>query len=123
MLFLASEEIGPLLAYAAEDAQWQAGVSMRDLLRALYSDTPPCADRWAAQVARAYRFHCCEAACQSNYLLYLEGGVTFAVANAAALVVGLGAVCADVFESLNAIINRAYSDHKAGVGECLGQRH
>ena len=66
-LFLAWEEIGPLLAYAPEDGEWQAVVAMRDLLRDLYSDTPPRADLQAAEVARAYRLNCCKAACQSNY--------------------------------------------------------
>ena len=40
--------------------------------------------------------HCCKAACQSNYLLYLEEDVSEAVANARGLEVGLGAMCADV---------------------------
>ena len=53
MLFLTSEELGPLLAYAPEDDEWQAVVAMRDLLRELYRDTPPCADLRAAEVARA----------------------------------------------------------------------
>ena len=75
-LFLAWEELGPLLAYAPEDDEWQAVVATRDLLRDLYSDTPPRADLRAAEVARAYRLHCCKAACQSNYLFYLEEDVT-----------------------------------------------
>ena len=95
-LFLAWEELGPLLAYAPEDNEWQAVVAMRDLLRDLYLDTPPSADLRAAEVARAYRLHCCKAACQSNYLFYLEEDVTLAVTNAARLGVSLGAVCADV---------------------------
>ena len=80
---------------------------MRDLLRELYTDKPPCGDLRAAEVARAYRAHCCKEACQSNYLLYLEEDVTEAVADARRLGVGLGAVCADVVESLNAILKRA----------------
>ena len=68
-------------------------------------------------MARAYRAH---EACQSNYLLYEEEDVTEAVANARRLGVGLGAVCADVVESLNAILKRAYNDH-ASRGECRGQ--
>ena len=72
-------------------------------------------------VARAYCLHCCKAACQSNHLFYLEEDVTLAVANAAWLGVGLGAVCADVVESLNAILKRAYNDHTARRGgECRG---
>ena len=124
-LFLTWEELGPLLAYAPEDDEWQAVVAMRDLLRDLYSDTPPRADLRAAEVARAYRLHCCKAACQSNYLFYLEEDVTLAVANAARLGVGLGAVCADVVESLNAILKRAYNDHTArgGGGGCRGLQH
>ena len=74
-LFLAWEEIGPLLAYASEDGEWQAVAAMQDLLRDFYSDTPPRADLRAAEVARAYRLHCCKAACQSNYLFYLEKDV------------------------------------------------
>ena len=46
-----------------------------------------------------------------NYLLYLEEDGTEAVANARRFGVGLGAVCADVVESLNGIIKRAYNDH------------
>ena len=40
-LFLTWEELGPLLAYAPEDDEWQAVRAMQDLLRDLYSDTPP----------------------------------------------------------------------------------
>ena len=115
-LFFACEEIGPLLAYAPEDGEWQAVVAMRDLLRNWNSDNPTCADLWAVEVARAYRLHCCKAAYQSNYLLYLEEDVTWSVANAAELGVGLGAVCAQVVESLNAILKRAYDDHTARGG-------
>ena len=115
-LFLTWEELVALMAYAPEDDEWQAVVAMRDLLQDLYSDTPPRADLRAAEVARAYRLHCCKAACQSNYLLYLEEDVALAVANAAWLGVSLGAVCADVVESLNAILKRAYNDHTACWG-------
>ena len=117
------EELGPLLAYAPENGEWQAMVAMRDLLRELYSDKPPTTDLHAPEVARAYRAHCCKAGCQSNYLLYLEEDVTTAVANAARLGVGLGTLCADVVESLNAILKRAYNDHTAWGGRdagCLG---
>ena len=118
-LFLAWEEMGPLLAYAAEDPEWQAVVAIRDLLRDLYSDTPPLNDLRASAVAQQYRAHCCKAACQSNCLLYQEEDVTTAVANAARLGVGLGAVCVDVVESPNAILKRAYDDHTArGVVPC-----
>ena len=48
--------------------------------------------------------------------LYLEEDLTLAVANVAQLGVGLGAVCADVVESLNAILKRAYNDHTACRG-------
>ena len=117
MLFLAWEEMGPLLAYAPEDGERQAVVAMRDLLGDLYLDTPPCADLQATEFARAYHLHCCNAACQLNYLFYLEEeDVTLAVANAARLGVGLGAVCADVVESLNTILKRAYNDHTARGG-------
>ena len=119
-LFLTWEEFGPLLAYAPEDDEWQAVVAMRDLLRDLYSDTPPRADLRAVEVARAYPVHCCKAGCPSNYLLYLEEDVTLAVANAARLGVGLGAVCADVVESLNAILKRAYNDQTARGGGMPG---
>ena len=126
-LFLTWEEMGPLLAYARKDDEWQAVVAMRNLLRDLYSDTPPHADLQAAEVARAYRLHCCKAGCQSDYLFYLEEDVTLAVANAARLGVGLGAVCADVVESLNAVLKQAYNAHMArwrGVGGgCRGLRH
>ena len=56
-LFLAWEEMGPLLAYAPEDPEWQAVVAMRDLLRDLYSNTPPFIDLGASAVARDYRAH------------------------------------------------------------------
>ena len=118
-LFLAWEELGPLLDYVPEDGEWQAVVAMRDLLRELYTDKPPRGDLRAAEVARAYRAHCSKEACQSNYLLYLEEDVTEAVANARRLV-GSGAVCADVVESLNAIIKRAYHDHSGRVGGDAG---
>ena len=121
-LFLAWKEMGPLLAYAPEDPEREAVVAMRDLLRDLYSDTPPLNDHGALVVAPQYRAHCCNAACQSNYHLYPEEDVTTAVANAARLGVGLGAVCANVVESLNAILKRAYNDHTArgGGGGCRG---
>ena len=46
------------------------------------------------------------------------------LAYAVRLGVGLGAVCADVVESLNAILKRAYNDHTArGGGGCRGLRH
>ena len=117
--------MGPLLAYAPEDGEWQAVVATRDLLRDLYSDTPPRADLRAAEVAQAYRLHCCKAAFQANNLLYLGEDVTLVVPKAPLLGVGLGAVCADVIESLNTILKRAYNDHPArgGGGECRGQRH
>ena len=89
---------------------------MRDLLRDLYSDTPPPADLRAAEVALAFRLRCSKAACQSNYLFYLEEDLTLAVANAPRLGVGLGRVCADVVESLSAILKRAYNDHTARAG-------
>ena len=119
-LFLTWEEVGPLLAYTLEDDAWQAVVAMRELLRDLYSDTPPRANLRAAEVARAYRLHCCKAGCQSNFLFYLEEDVTLAVANAVRLGVGLGAVCANVVEILNAILKRAYNDHTARGGRNAG---
>ena len=97
-----------------------ATIGLRPGVRDLYSDTPPRAGLRAAEVARAYRLHCCKAGCQSNYLFYLEEDVTLAVANAARLGVGLGAVCADVVESLNAILKRAYNNHTARGGEMPG---
>ena len=102
-LFLALEETGPLLAYAPEDPEWQAVVATRCLLRDLYSDTPPLNDLGASAIAPQYRAHCCKADCQSNYILYMEEDATRAVANAARLGAGLGAVCVDVVQSLNAI--------------------
>ena len=61
-LFLACEEMGPLLAYAPEDPKWQAVGAMTDLLRDLCSDTPPLNDLGASAVARQYRAHCYKAA-------------------------------------------------------------
>ena len=120
-LFLAWEELGPLLDIVPEDGEWQAVVAMRDLLRELYTDKPPREDLRAAEVARAYRAHCCKEACQSNYLLYLEEDVTEAVANARRFGVGLGAVCTDFVESLNTILKRAYNDHSGRGGGYRGQ--
>ena len=91
-LFLAWEEMGPVLANAPEDPKWQAVVAMRDLLRDLYCDTSPLTDLGASAAARQYRAHCCKAVCHCNYLLYLEEDVTTAVANAIRLRVGVGAV-------------------------------
>ena len=62
---------------------------MRDLLRDLYSDTPPLIDVGVFAIKRDYRAHCCKAAFQSNYLLYLEDDVTTEVAYAARFRVGL----------------------------------
>ena len=53
-LFLAWEEMGPPLAYAPEDLEWQAVVAMRDLLRDLYCDTPHLNDLGASAVARQF---------------------------------------------------------------------
>ena len=119
-LFLTWEELGPLLAYAPEDDGWQAVVAMRNLLRDLHSDTPPHADLRAAEVAQAYGLHCCMAICHLNYLIYLEEDGTLAVANAARLGIRLRAVCADVVESLNAILKLAYNDHTARGGGMTG---
>ena len=110
-LFLVLEEFGRLLEYVPEDGEWQAVVAICDLLQEFYTDKPPRGDLRAAEVPRAYRAHCCKEACQSNYLPYLEEDVTEALANARRLGAGLGAVCADVVESLNAIFKRAYNDH------------
>ena len=123
-LFLAWKGLAPLLDYVPEDGEWQAIMAMRDLLRELYTDKPPRGDLRAAEVARAYGAHCCKEWCQSNYLLYLEEDVTEAVANARRLGVGLGTVCADVVESLNAILKRAYNDHsgRGGGGDAGGNR-
>ena len=93
-------------------------VAMRELLRDLYSDTPPHADLRAAEAARAYSVP--RTTCQSDYLFYLEEDVTLAVANAARLGVSLGAVCAGIVESLSDILNRAYNDHTAR-GEVGGE--
>ena len=120
-LFLAREELGPLSDYVPEHGKWQAVVAMRDLLRELYTDKPPRRDLRAPEVARTYRAHCCKEACQSNCLLYLEEDVTEAVANARRLGVGLGAVCADVVGSLNAILKHAYNYHPGRGGGCRGQ--
>ena len=40
-LFLAWEELGPLLDYVPEGGEWQAVVAMRDLLGELHTDKPP----------------------------------------------------------------------------------
>ena len=115
-MFLAWEELGRLLDYVPEDGEWQAVVAMCDLLGELCTDKAPRGDLRAAEVARAYRAHCCKEACRSNYLLFLEEDVTETVANALGLGVVVGAVCADVVESLNDILKRAYSDHSGRRG-------
>ena len=119
-LFLPWEETGPLLVYAFEDPKWQAVVAIRDLLWDLYSDTRPVIDLVAFAVARDYPAHCCKAGCESNYVLYLGEDVTRAVANAAHFEVEMGAVCADVVGSVNAILKRAYTNHTGG---CWGPHH
>ena len=116
-LFLAWEELGPLLDYVPEDDEWQALVAMRDLLRELYTDKPPRGDLRAAQVARAYRAHCCKEACQSNYLLYLEEE---AVANARRSGVGLGAVCADALRASTPSLSAHTMTTRAGGGGIPG---
>ena len=113
VLFVAWKELGPLLASAPEDGEWQAALAMRDLLHELRSNKPPATDLRAWEDAHAYRAHCCKAGCQSDYLLYLKDDVTTAVANATRLGVGLGAVCAHVVDNLNAILKRAYNEHNA----------
>ena len=125
VLYLTWKEVRPLLAYPSMDEEWQSLIAMRVLLRELYSDTPTRVHLRAAEVARAYRLHCCKAGCQSNYLCYLEWDVTLAVANAARLGVGLAAVCGDVVERVNTIVKRAYKDHTArkGWGGCRGLGH
>ena len=101
------------MAYAPEDEEWKAVVAMPDLVRDLYSDTPPRADLRVAEVARAYSPHSCKAGCQPNYLFYLEKDMNVAVATVARLGVGLGAVCTHVVEGLNVILKRAYNDRTA----------
>ena len=123
-LYLKWKEVGQLLAYAPEDDEWKSVVAMRVLIPELYSDTPTRVHLRAAEVARAYRLHCCKAGCQSNFLFYLEWDVTLAMANAARPGVGLGAVCGDVVERVNTVLKRAYNDHTArGRGGCRGLRH
>ena len=86
-LFLASDELGPMLAYSPEDPDWQAVVAMRELLRALYTDPHhhgPAGRGGCAEAPRALLQS------QSNHLLYLEEDVTEALANAAGLGGGWG---------------------------------
>ena len=54
--------------------------------------------------------------CYIDELLALLYAATEAVANARRLGVGLGASCADVVESLDAILKRAYNDHSGRGG-------
>ena len=51
-LFFAWEDMGPLLACAPEDPEWQAVVAMRDLLPELCSVAPPLNDLGASAVRR-----------------------------------------------------------------------
>ena len=114
--FCSGEEIGPPLALAMKDGEWQAVVAMRDLLRDLYNDTPPCNDLRAREVAREYRLQWCKDHYQTIHLLYLEEDVTIAVANAACLGVGFAAVGTVVVEAPNAMVKRAYNHTGQGVG-------
>ena len=56
-LFLAWEEMGPLLAYTPEDREWQAIVAMRDLLRGCTLTPPPLGpcrrQQWQARTGSA----------------------------------------------------------------------
>ena len=115
-LFLAWEELGPLLDYVPEDGEWQAAVAMRDLLRELYTDKPPRGDLRAPELARAYRAHCFKEAWPIKLPPLFGGGCHRGGGQRTPLGVGLGAVCADVVESLNAILKRAYNDHSGRVG-------
>ena len=67
-LFLAWDELGPMLAYAPEDAEWQAVLAMRELFCALYTNPPTTMDLESAAVAWKYREPCRKANSQSNYL-------------------------------------------------------
>ena len=102
-----------------EYGEWQAVVSMRDLLQDSYSDTSLHSNLRAAQLA-PYHPHYGKAVSQSNCFLHVEEDVTAAVANAAHVGVGYGALCMDVVESLNAIWKRAYSDYMARGGGNAG---
>ena len=95
-------------------------VAMRDLLRESNSHKPITRDLLAPEVVRTCRAHCCKAGCQSNCLLYLEEDVTTVVANVAPVQLGFGVVCADVVESLNALLKGAYKDHTARGGGMPG---
>ena len=118
-LFLAWKELGPLLAYAPEDEA--SSVCHAGPAPGLVLEYPIARRPTGRGGQRAYRLHCFNAACQSNYLFYLEEDVTLGVANAARLGVVLGAVCDDVVESLNAILKQAYNDHTAcGRGRVPG---
>ena len=113
-LFLAWEELGPLLDYVPEDGEWQAVVAMCDLLRKLYTDKPPRGDLRAGKVARARRVN------QTTSSIWRRMSPRPWPMHAAW---GLDWVpCAGVVESLNTIIKRAYNDHSGrGGGGCRGQ--
>ena len=71
-----------MLDYVPQDAECQGVVGMCDLLRDLYTEQPPRGELQVAKAVVAYHAHCCQEACQSNYLIYLEADVTEALANA-----------------------------------------
>ena len=85
-------------------------VAMRDLLRDLYSDT---ADLRAADVTRAYCVHYCKAACQSNYLFYLEEDVTLA----GSMWTGCVSPCAVTMRSLAHVWRRSKRSMTSGGTE------
>ena len=117
-LFIGWEEMGPLLAYAPGDPDWQAIIAMIYL-----SPTSGLVHRHAPS-HEPRGVYCCAGVPRTLLqgrlpvqLPPLPGeGCDHSLANAARLGVGLGVVCADVVESLNAILKRAYNDRTAWRG-------
>ena len=109
-LFVAWEEIGPMLDYIMEDGELQAIVAMCDLLRDLYTDKPPLEPTGGRGGARLPHI-LLQGGVPTQLPRVLGGGCHRGRGQRAAFGVGLGAVCADVVERLNALLKRTYNDH------------
>ena len=95
-------------------------VAIRDLLRDLYLDTPPRADLQAAELP-GLPLALLQGRLPMELPLLLSGGRD--IGNAAEFGVRLGVVCADVVESLNAILKGPTSITRPAGGKWRAQRH
>ena len=114
-LFVAWEQIAPLLAYVEEDPTWQAVVGLRTSLRTVYSPIPVVRHPSCRPVAATFREHCCGES-GWHYLLFLKEYCDAMLESADARGVGLAAVSGDVVESVNYILKKGYNAHSARGG-------